>query len=202
MELHEALSQISEIRKQMAQTETFRGYRAMTAGFSAALALVAGTVQAIWMRNPMDQIGAYLMLWIAVAVISVVTTGAEMVIRSRRAQSPLTVQLTWLAVQQFLPCLAAGGLLTYVLVLFSPESIWMFPGLWAILFSLGVFASCRLLPRPIIWAGSYYLVSGIVCLAVSRGDAALSPWTMIGTFGIGQLLIAAILYFTLEGTSE
>jgi C4-dicarboxylate transporter len=41
MELHEALSQISEIRQQMARSEVFRGYRSMTVGFSGVLGLLA-----------------------------------------------------------------------------------------------------------------------------------------------------------------
>ena len=39
MELREALTQITEIRLQMARTEVFRGYRAVPAAFSGAVAL-------------------------------------------------------------------------------------------------------------------------------------------------------------------
>ena len=72
------------------------------------------------------------------------------------------------------------------------------PGLWSILFALGVFASCRLLPRPCFAMGVYYLVAGTLCLVLARGSQALSPWSMGLTFGIGQLLTAVILYLTLE----
>ena len=41
MELREALTQITEIRLQMARTEVFRGYRAMPVAFSGAVAVVA-----------------------------------------------------------------------------------------------------------------------------------------------------------------
>ena len=68
------------------------------------------------------------------------------------------------------------------------------------LFSLGIFASCRLLPKATFWAAVYYLVAGVAALAMGREEAALSPWAMAGTFGVGQLLTAAILYFTLERT--
>jgi hypothetical protein len=74
----------------------------------------------------------------------------------------------------------------------------MLPGLWALFFSLGVFASCRLLPRAVCIAGVWYLVAGVLALAWGQGPAALSPWTMGITFGIGQLLTAVILHFTLE----
>ncbi len=74
----------------------------------------------------------------------------------------------------------------------------MLPGLWAVLFSLGVFASCRLLPKPTFWVGVFYLLAGCVGLIFGPGDLALSPWLMGGTFGTGQLLTACILYWTLE----
>ena len=78
----------------------------------------------------------------------------------------------------------------------------MLPGLWAILFSLGVFASFRLLPRPTYWVGVYYLMAGACCLAWAQGEAAFSPWAMGLTFGIGQFLAAAILYWNLERDHE
>ena len=40
----------------------------------------------------------------------------------------------------------------------------MLPGMWQIIFSLGVFSSCRFLPRPMIAAGLWYLLTGLVAL--------------------------------------
>ncbi len=97
------------------------------------------------------------------------------------------------AVEQFMPAVGAGVLITGVLVCFAPSVLWMLPGLWQVIYSLGVFSSCRFLPRPIIAAGAWYLLSGLVCLA--QGDfRALAPWTMGFAFGAGQLLVAAILH--------
>ena len=45
MELREALCQITEIRRQMARSEVFRGYRSLTVGSSGLLALLAAGVQ-------------------------------------------------------------------------------------------------------------------------------------------------------------
>jgi hypothetical protein len=198
MELHEALSQITEIRAQMARTETFRGYRSGTVAFSGLLALAGAAVQAVWIPDPRGGVRAYLALWIGLAAVCVAVWGAEMVLRCRRATLSLTRQTTLLAVEQFFPSLAAGGLLTLAIVTSAPDSLWMLPGLWAVFFSLGVFAFGRLLPRPIFWVGAYYLVAGVAALVLAQGDAALSPWAMVGTFGVGQLMAAGLLYFTLE----
>ncbi|MEX0713640.1 MAG: hypothetical protein WD278_14880 [Pirellulales bacterium] len=198
MELKEALAQISQIREHMARTEVFRGYRSLTVGLSGALALAAAVGQSFWLPRPLEQLASYLALWIGVAVISAVVAGGEMWTRARRARSSVARQMTLLAVEQFLPSLVAGAVLTAVIVRRAAESAWMLPGLWALCFSLGVFASYRLLPRPVFWVGVYYLVCGALALAWGQGEAALSPWSMAISFGGGQLLAAAILYFTLE----
>jgi hypothetical protein len=123
-------------------------------------------------------------------------TGVEMVVRARRTASPCATELTWLAVEQFLPSVVAGGLLTVAVARFAGDSLWMMPGLWAMLFSLGIFASYRLLPRATFCVGAYYLLASV--LALSGGQAALAPWTMGGIFGLGQFAAAAILYHSLE----
>ena len=92
------------------------------------------------------------------------------------------------------PAGIAGGLLTVVLLRFAPESLWMLPGLWQIVFSLGFFASCRALPRPMRAVGVWYLAAGLASLALANGAQAFSPWAMALPFGLGQLLMAGILY--------
>ena len=112
--------------------------------------------------------------------------------------SPLRRQTTLLAVGQFVPCIAAGGVLAFVLTRHAHNDLWMLPGLWAMLFSLGIFASYRLLPRQTFWVAVYYLMASAFCLAWAQNEWAFSPWAMGLTFGAGQLFSAAILYWTLE----
>ena len=81
MELREALTQITEIRLQLARTEVFRGYRAMPVAFSGIVAVVAAFIQAVTLGDPILQIGPYLVLWIGAAVISGLAAGLEMVVR-------------------------------------------------------------------------------------------------------------------------
>ncbi len=198
MQLHEALDQLSEIRIQIARTESFRGYRSATAAFSGAVAMAAAACQPFLLPEPAADPRAYLILWVCAAILSVAVTAVEMVIRCRRSASPTAVRMTWMAVEQFLPCTIAGAVLTFVMALFARDSLRLLPGLWGILFSLGVFASSRMLPRPIIWVGVFYLASGAVSLAFAQDAAAFSPWAMGVTFGGGQILAATVLYLTLE----
>jgi hypothetical protein len=198
MELREALTQISEIRRQVARTEVFRGYRALPVAFSGLLALTVAGCQALWLPDPSQHVAAYLALWVGAALVSMLATGLEMALHLRRAASSLTRQTVLLALGQFTPSIVAGGLVMYAIAGHAPENLWMLPGLWALLFSLGVFASYRLLPPATFWVGVFYMAAGTVCLTLR--EAALSPWAMGIPFGGGQLLAAAVLYWTLERT--
>lgn len=196
MDLHEALSQIAEIRHQMARTEVFRGYRAAPVALSGALALLAAVAQRAWITDPNAEVGAYLGLWIGAAILSAVASGLGIAARRRLSSRSWSREITRLALEQFAPCLLAGGLMTAVIARTRPESLSMLPGLWQVLFGLGVFASCRFLPRATWAVAAFYLASGLVCLAL--GEAALSPWAMGLPFGAGQFLAAAVLYWNLE----
>ena len=113
------------------------------------------------------------------------------------ARIALARRTTIIAVEQFVPSLVAGGLLTLVIVKRASDSAWVLPGLWAILFSLGIFASCQLLPRAVSIAGAWYLSQEYLLWRGAKG-IPLSPWIMGITFGLGQLLAAVVLHFTLE----
>jgi hypothetical protein len=116
----------------------------------------------------------------------------EMYARTRRIHSGLADEMIRMAMEQFLPSVGAGALITLVLVRYVPAALWMLPGIWQIIFSLGVFSSCRFLPRPVAAVGAWYLLMGLTCIAL--GDSrALSPWAMGIPYGAGQLLVAWIL---------
>jgi hypothetical protein len=78
----------------------------------------------------------------------------------------------------------------------------MLPGIWSVLFSLGVFSSLMILPRGGFTIALHFLLAGIVCLRFGNGANALAPWTMFVTFGVGQFIAASVLYFTLERPQE
>ena len=183
MELREALTQISEIRRQVARTEVFRGYRALPVAFSGILALAVAGFQQVWLPEPDQQCAAYLAPWVGAALVSMLATGIEMVLHYRRLGSSLTRETTWLAVEQFLPCVVAGGLLTFALVGHARtacgccRACGRCSSAWA---SSPRIACC---PRPTFWVGVFYLCAGTLCLTL--GPAALSPWAMGVPFGVG-----------------
>jgi hypothetical protein len=193
-DLDKALADITLIRSQMARGAEFRGYGPLTVAVTGLLALFAAWLQARWLPDPAAHVFDYVALWVATAAVSVVLIGIEMVARSRRIHSGLADEMIRAATEQFIPAGVAGALLTVVLFRFAPETLWMLPGLWQLVFSLGFIASCRCLPRPLLAVGVWYLGAGLASLALANGDRAFSPLAMAVPFGAGQLLMAAILY--------
>ena len=195
MQLNDALHQIALIRRQMARGEVFRGYRAATAMVTAGIAVAGAVVQSFLLS---DSIAASLSLWVGAAVLSLLIVGIEMRLRAPRFASSLHQELAASAVELLIPCLVAGSLLTVVIVWFAAEAFWMLPALWSILFGLGIFASRRLLPRGASAVGGWYLMAGLVCIAVASRAHVFLPWQMGVIFGVGQLLAAGVLYWNLE----
>jgi hypothetical protein len=193
-DLEQALADIGAIRAQMARGAAFHGLGPTAFAATGALAALAGLGQARWMPSaaaPTD----FFVLWMTVAAISGVVIVGEMIGRSRRLHSDLADEMIAAAVWQFLPAAVAGGLITLVLARFAPQGLWMSPGLWQICYGLGVFASCRFLPRGMPIVGAWYLASGLAALSLAQGPLAFSPWTMGVGFGVGQTLVAAVLRF-------
>jgi hypothetical protein len=193
-DLNRALTDISVIREQLARDTEFRGYGPVALAATGILALIVAAAQALWLGQPAVHVHLYVWLWVATAAVSVVVIGSETIQRSRRAHGDLAVPMLQSAVEQFLPAIVAGGLLTVAMLQVAPLSLWMLPGLWQIVFSLGVFASCRFLPRPMFLVGVWYLACGLGCLALVPPEQRFSPWVMGVPFGIGQLMVARFLH--------
>lgn len=190
--LDKALGDITSIRRQVARTTEFRGYGAATLAATGVFAMIAALTQYFLLPDPANHIGSYLRIWVTTAVVSATLIGMQTLMRTRRIHSDLADEMILMAVEQFLPSVGAGALVSIVLIRFVPSSIWMLPGFWQITFSLGVFSSCRFLPRPMTTAGAWYLLTGLTCIGL--GDTrALTPWTMGIAYGIGQLIVAAVL---------
>jgi len=194
-DLNRALGDISSIRQQMARSTEFRGYGPATMAATGIFAIGASAAQARWAPVPSNHIVSYLSIWMLTALVSAALIGVQTITRAHRMHSGIANEMIYMAVEQFLPAAGGGALLTLVLVQYASSAAWMLPGLWQIIFSLGVFSSCRFLPRAMVASGMWYLVTGLTCIAL--GDSrAFSPWTMGISFGVGQFLAAGVLFFS------
>ena len=200
-DVEDALSDIRSIRHQMARSTEFRGYGPLSTGFSGILALGVAAGQSTSVRGDASFVACF-GIWIATAFVALLFSGIETLARSRRVHSGLAQEMIQAAIEQFVPALVVGLLLTVVLMRANPDGRWMLPGLWEVIFSLGVFASCRFLPRQMFAVGVWYLVAGLCALTWCGVTKTFSPWAMGLPFGIGQLAVAAVLGFGYGGKHE
>ena len=194
-DLDKALADIFAIRSQIAAGTAFRGYGPAAISATGGLALMTAVAQFLWLDDPSGQPVIFFAGWAATALVSAAIIGVEMRARSRRHHRGLADAMVHQAVEQFLPAGAAGALLAVMLWRFAPETLWMLPGLWQLLVSLGISASARSLPRSVMLGAAWYFVAGFVTLMLTSENHALSPWTMGLPFVGGQFLMAAILHF-------
>ncbi len=194
-DLDKALADIIAIRSQLAAGTAFRGYGPAAMAATGGVALATAVLQSLWLDDPTGNPLPFFFGWAAAAALSSLMIWVEMLARSRRHHSGLADAMIYQAVEQFLPSAVAGVLLAAMLWKFAPEALWMLPGLWQVLTSLGVFASVRSLPRSVALGGAFYFLAGFTVLILASQSHALSPWTMGLPFVIGQSLMAAILHF-------
>jgi hypothetical protein len=193
-DLDKALADILAIRTQIAAGTAFRGYGPAAMAVTAALALITTLAQIIWLEDPTAQPLLFFSGWIVAALLSGAIVWIEMRARSHRHHSGLADAMIYQAIEQFLPAGIAGMVLAGALWRYAPETLWMLPGLWQVLVSLGIFASTRSLPRIVTVVGAWYFIAGFAVLMLASASHALSPWSMGLPFVIGQCLMAAVLH--------
>jgi hypothetical protein len=194
-DLDKALDDIVAIRSQIAAGTAFRGYGPATMAATGVTALITAILQSRLLDDPTGEPVIFFLGWASAAVLSGSMIWIEMLARSRRHHSGLADAMIHQAIEQFLPAGVAGVLLAAVMWKFATETLWLLPGLWQILVSLGIFASVRSLPRSVALAGAWYFVSGFAVVVLASQTHTLSPWTMGLPFAIGQSMMAGILYF-------
>jgi hypothetical protein len=196
MELDKALSDIEKIRSQIAKNQEFRGLGPHALAFTAFVAIAAGTLQNTFIPDAAKEPERFVALWVIAAFGAALIVGIEAVRRSRVEHGGLADEMLHTAAAHFLPAGVAGALITIIMQQAAPEALWMLPGLWQILYALGVFAACASLNRAMYVVGFWYFFTGLACLMLGRDTNAFSALSMALPFAIGQTLAAYILYRT------
>ena len=197
MELSQALSQISEIHGYLARTEVYRGYRPFPILFSGAFALTAAALAGRVLHG--DAGVSFVLYWVAVAVVSAFACTAEIAFAYLR-EDEYARRHTRQVVGQFAPCMLAGALVTAASLRVEAPLVSALPGVWAILFGLGIFASRPYLPREIGWVALFYVFAGGATVFLATG--APSSWAMGLVFGLGQAGGALVLHRNREREYE
>jgi hypothetical protein len=198
MDLSRALGQLADIHQQMAKGQIYRGYRSVPIAASGLIGFVAAWAQAPGL-GVSDPVG-FVLYWSAIAACAGFVGASEILYNYVVHEDRVARRRTRLVVGQFLPSLLAGAAITVSFVHLSATLVPLLPGLWAICFGIGTFASRPYLPRASGWVALLYYAAGMVLLWLARGPEPLSGWWVGGTFGTGQLLAALVLYWNLERT--
>jgi TctA family transporter len=200
VDISRALDQIAEIHQQIAKGEVYRGYRSLPIAASGLIGVLAA-----WFQPPQlgttDPVG-FVLYWVAIAVCAGFVGGSEIVHNYVVYENPADRRHTRRVVGQFLPSVVAGGAIAVCFTHLSPTLVPLLPGLWAICFGLGTFASRPYLPRASGWVALFYYAAGFTLLWIARGSQPLSGWWIGGTFGIGQMLASVVLWWNLERDSK
>ena len=214
MNIHRALSDIAEIRAQLDRTETYRGFRSVATGVSVLFVAFGVGLEAMLIDSSAVQIDRYLMIWVGVAVASAAAGVIEMVIRSRVSGNLLVGKMHWAMARQIAPCFVVGVAVTFLIGAHAYEQsnvavdlaetakgaslIWALPGLWAMIYSLGIFNCRSHLPTQALGVAIFLLFVGIVLLAYGWMTREVAGWQMLVSFGVAQLYLAIVLFWNLE----
>jgi len=193
-----ALDQIAEIHQQIAKGEMYRGYRSLPLAASGLMGLAAAWLQPSSLGSA-DPIG-FVVYWTAIAAGASFVGSSEIIYSYVVHESASGRRKTREVVGQFLPSVLAGAAITVCFAHLSPTLVSLLPGLWAICFGLGTFASRPYLPKASGWVALFYYAAGFTLLWVARGSEPLTGWWVGGVFGVGQLLAALVVWWNLERT--
>lgn len=196
MDLSRALGQVADIHQQIAKGEIYRGYRSLPIAASGLIGIIAAWAQPRAVGAG-DSIG-FVVYWSAVAGFAGLVGASEIIYNYVVHDDRATRRQTARVVGQFLPSIVAGAAVTVSLVHLSAALVALLPGLWAICFGIGIFASRPYLPRASGWVALFYYAAGVGLLWVAHGPDPAPAWWVGGTFGAGQLLAALVLYWNLE----
>ena len=193
MDVSRALTQIAEIHQQIAKAEVYRGYRPLPVAASGLIGIAAAALQARY--SLASEPDAFVLYWGAVAIAAAAVGASEIAYHYVTNDAETDRGRTRLVIGQFLPAAVAAVVISWSVWRLDPDLVRLLPGLWAICFGMGVFASRPYLPRATGLIALFYYAAGLILLARAGGPAGFDGWAVGVTFGVGQLASALVLYW-------
>lgn len=172
-----AMENLRYIRQTMEAAGTFTavsGWGTTLMGVTALAATALSTAT--------DSLARWVFIWLAEAALSVAISVYAMTRKARAADQPLWSEPARKIVFSLVPPLAVGALLT--LVLFEHHLVRLLPGVWLLLYGVGVVAAGTFSVRIVPVMGFAFMIAGTVALFAPAG------WTTaIMAAGFGGLHI-------------
>lgn len=181
--LHDrAMDNLRYIRETMERATAFTGisgFGSIAIGVTALLASAIAAQQATF--------NAWLAVWIAEGLISLLIAGWSMDRKARAIEMPLGSGPGRKAVFSLTPPMIAGGLLTIMLVRAGLTNA--IPGVWLLLYGTGVITGGMYSVRVVPIMGICLMALGALALF----SPAYSNWFMAAGFGCLHLVFGAII---------
>ncbi len=208
MEIHKALDHISEIHRHLSKTEVYRGIGSFPIALSGLITFMAGYFQPYFVEE--SEPIAFVVYWSGLALINLVLAFGVISYNYFFRENPVDRKRTRATISQFLPSVLAGLVITFFLtwhvdIILSIEgsltfhpALFYLPGIWTILFGLGILSSRPYLPKHVSWIVLYFFIAGSILLFMGSLGFSIGPWGMALTFGFGLLLISAVFYWNNE----
>lgn len=194
-DLNKALSDIADIREQIAASRLFRGFGPLVIGLTGVLALCVMALQFIRPEIFAPNMPVYFYSWIATACLSLGFILVEMWALSRRHHGKMAFAMVRRVAEGFLPALLAGAILGVILIGRGSNFAAYLPPLWQYMIAIGLFATMSSLHRNIYLVAVWYFLCASVILFLLSSGHALSPLHMGLPFGIGQILMGLVLFY-------
>jgi len=131
---------------------------------------------------------AWLLVWLAEAVLGVAIAGFAMSRKSRTADVPLLNGPGRKFVLAFLPPMLVGVVLT--IVLYRAQAVWALPGVWLLLYGTAVMTGGAFSVRIVPVMGSCFMLLGVVALSA---PLAARDWLMAAGFGVLHILFGVMI---------
>jgi len=182
--LHDrAMDNLRYIRETMERATPFTGISGRGEIAIGVTALAASVIAA-----QQSTFKAWLAIWLAEGVISILIAGWSMDRKARAVQMPLVSGPGRKAVFSLSPPLIAGGLLTIVLVRAGMTNA--IPGVWLLLYGTGVITGGMFSVRAVPAMGLCFMGLGAIALF---SPPAFANWFMAAGFGGLHMLFGAII---------
>lgn len=131
---------------------------------------------------------AWLLVWLAEAVLGIAIAGFAMSRKARTADVSLLNGPGRKFVLSFLPPMLVGVVLT--IVLYRAQAVWALPGVWLLLYGTAVMTGGAFSVRIVPVMGSCFMLLGAVALFAPMGAR---DWLMGAGFGVLHILFGVMI---------
>ena len=196
----DARETLESIRRLMERATIYRSLSGPAALVGGLLAIGAGiwtVLNAAPSKRP--DVVVFFSLWVAILVLAGVFNTWLLLRGAKQRGEELVTPSLKLAIAAFFPPLAAGGLISWIL-LHMTQSFAICVICWIIFYALALLATANFAPESMRLLGWAFFCAGMVVAVLYfleagtytfQTDAVLAGWFMIATFGVLHLVYAA-----------